>query len=302
MQMKKLLVFLFLGVLLLSTQACGDGEALEGEEAAPGSGDSASTSTLTVTNNTQTITICYLYISPTGEADWGEDKLQGTQVAPGEKYTLEVEPGTYDLKASDCDGTNETTREAQDLSTSSEWILTQDVSYTLNIINNTRDYTFCYLYVSPSDSSDWGEDYLQGVQIAPGGTHSVDLSPGIYNVKLEDCDHANPVTREAMDFSTPVSQNWELGQESPSSTDEVILKVRNDTANVTLCYLYVAPSDSSSPWGEDILRGTQIQPGGTFDVTVKPGSYKLKAIDCNQTGQVVNENLNVAGPTNWSVK
>lgn len=71
---------------------------------------------------------------------------------------------------------------------------------------------------------------------------------------------------------------------------------------MTICYLYVAISDSSVPWGKDILIGTQLAPGGIFDVTLPLGIYKAKAIDCDQTGQVLNENLDVTKNIIWYIK
>jgi hypothetical protein len=286
--MNKCILFLAVGVLMLSILACG-------------SSTDATVQALTIVNNTQNITICNLYISPTGNSDWGENKLAGAQIAPGETFNIDVEPGTYDLKVSDCDSANEVTREAQDLSGSFTWTLGQEASVpALEVVNATQGITFCYLYISPAGSGDWGEDKLQGTQIEPGKSFTIDVDGGAYDLKVEDCNHGSTAIQNAMEINSLV--RWTLNENASGSADgKVTLRVQNDTA-VSFCYLYVAGSDSSIPWGDDILRGTQIGPGGTFDVMLEPGFYKIKAIDCGQTGQVINENQDVTKSVLWSIK
>lgn len=56
-----------------------------------------------VTNNSS-ITICYLYLSPSEIAEWGEDQLgEENSIPPGASFTIfEIPAGTYDLRAEDC--------------------------------------------------------------------------------------------------------------------------------------------------------------------------------------------------------
>jgi hypothetical protein len=194
--MKKYMLFLAVGILLLSILACGSG--------------SVGAPSVKIINNTRTITFCYLYISPTGNSDWGEDKLQGTQIAPGETYTIdEVDPDTYDLKITDCDGASEITSNAQDLSNPFEWTLTENTP-TVKLINNTQNITFCYLYISPAGSGNWGENQMEGTQIAPGESFTVEVEPGTYDLKTTDCTGASELTREAQDLNSPFE--WTLIQ------------------------------------------------------------------------------------------
>jgi len=301
--MKRYILFLVMGVLIFSILACGSEEAGSTVEPTMSSTTSSTTtSTLTIMNNTQTITICYLYISPTTASDWGEDKLQGTQIAPGENYSIVVEAGIYDLKVSDCEGVNEITREAQDLSNPLNWGLAEETSNpALEIINNTQTVTICYLYISPAGSAAWGEDKLLGTKIEPGKSFSIDVESGIYDLKVEDCNHGSSTIQNALEINNLV--RWTLTESSSvDPSGKVTLRVQNDTANITICYLYIAGSDSSIPWGDDILRGSQIPPGGTFDFTLQPGFYKIKAIDCGQTGEVVNLHQDVTKSVIWSIK
>lgn len=57
------------------------------------------------------------------------------------------------------------------------------------------------------------------------------------------------------------------------------LTIRNDS-NITICYVYVTPSDVNT-WGSDRLGNQTIPPG--FEVTVfqiDPGANDLRAEDC----------------------
>ena len=67
------------------------------------SGPSGAGPSITLVNNSDE-TICYVYISPSTSDEWGEDWLGTTEVVgPGEQRTFEVDPGTYDLLATDSD-------------------------------------------------------------------------------------------------------------------------------------------------------------------------------------------------------
>ncbi len=142
---------------------------------------------LEIINETGT-DIWYVYISPTDADDWGEDWLAGDIIPAGESYTLTGIPeGVYDMQAEDESGTViETLWEAE---------IVEDIYWTvvggasLEVINNSEDI-IAALYVSPSDSDDWGEDWLGGVALKSGGSYVVEgLQDDImYDIKAEDVD------------------------------------------------------------------------------------------------------------------
>ena len=268
--MKKTIVILLIALLLFSLPAC------------------AAKPTVKIINNSQNATICHFYIADSGSGYWGEDLLQGARIAPGASQSVVLSAaGTYDMKVSDCDTGNAVTRNAEAISGLTVWTLDQATGpSTINIINQTQTITFCYLYAS-TDTTNWGDDLLQGTQI-----------------KLEDCDHAHPVLQQGQDFSAPATNlNWTVTENIPSPTDKVTLTIHNKTSDVTLCYLYLAPSDSSAPWGEDVLNGAQISPGAVFHLKITPGIYKAKVLDCAKISRVENDNLDLTNSeTTWSLK
>jgi hypothetical protein len=56
------------------------------------------------------------------------------------------------------------------------------------IIENQTDVEICYVYISPSDSDSWGEDWLGNETIPPGEERQIRLPPGEYDLKATDCD------------------------------------------------------------------------------------------------------------------
>ena len=76
---------------------------------------------ITLVNNSDE-TICYVYISPVESAEWGEDQLSPTEVIePSRQRVFEVDPGTYDLMAADCDGNEVSTVWGVNLTSSYTW-------------------------------------------------------------------------------------------------------------------------------------------------------------------------------------
>jgi len=65
---------------------------------------STTTGSLKVVNNSS-YTIYYLYVSPSGATTWGSDQLSTYTILPGYSYTLNLIPGTYDMRAESTNST-----------------------------------------------------------------------------------------------------------------------------------------------------------------------------------------------------
>jgi opacity protein-like surface antigen len=55
----------------------------------------------------------------------------------------------------------------------------------ITVINNTGEDIY-YLYVSRSDSDDWGDDLLDDDVLEPGEGYQVSLPPGTWDIQVED--------------------------------------------------------------------------------------------------------------------
>jgi hypothetical protein len=98
--------------------ACGGGAASDttggtttGDEATQASDTGGGGQVNSVNfNNTSDKDMCSLYLSPVSEEKWGNDQLQGQQLAAGATFKLNNVPvGDYDWKATPCDGSDELT-------------------------------------------------------------------------------------------------------------------------------------------------------------------------------------------------
>jgi hypothetical protein len=77
---------------------------------------------------------------------------------------------------------------------------------TLTIFNESSE-TICFVYISPSDSDEWGEDALgDGNLIEPGDTYTFDVVVGTYDLMAENCDGEVLGVQEGVDMSE--SKEW----------------------------------------------------------------------------------------------
>ncbi len=159
-------------------------------------------------------------------------------------------------------------------------------------ITNDSGVDVWYVYLSPSKSDDWGEDWLGDDIIRDGETYVIEGIPeGTYDAKAED------ENGEAVEIV------WEADVEGRMTwviTGMASLDVTNESDD-TIAYLYISPSDSTS-WGEDWLGEDVIEAGANYEVTGIPrGTYNIKATDPDDDSVEVLYNVSLSGPTGWTV-
>lgn len=69
----------------------------------------SSYATIQVANRTNQ-TIYYLYASPCDQNGWGSDRLGSSVISSGGSYTLQLEPGCWDFRASTQEGAHSDVR------------------------------------------------------------------------------------------------------------------------------------------------------------------------------------------------
>lgn len=149
---------------------------------------------LTITNMLD-VSVWYIYISPSGDSEWGEDWMGDDVMMPGDSYTFILESGIYDLAAVDPDDNVVAELYEVSLEGEQEWTLYEDVDedgfVELSLVNYSG-WDVCYVRISPSTADSWGDDWLSEDQIVGDGettTFMVSTSEPLYDLQALDCDY-----------------------------------------------------------------------------------------------------------------
>lgn len=168
---------------------------------------------------------------------------------------------------------------------------------------NASNVSICWLYISPSTSDEWGEDWLDQIgTISPGATERFYLTSGdVVDMQAEDCDgnildtqYNVSVPPDGLTYTvTGTSSSGPADNTTPTGA-EVPLEVVNNS-DVTICYLFISPS-SSDQWGGDWLEdiGT-IEPGFSATFYLSEGEVvDMQIEDCDRN--VLDNQYNVTIP------
>lgn len=259
----------------------------------PGGGGAGSTM-LTVINGTDT-DMCYLYISPTTSDMWGDDWLGSDIIPAGTSYTVTLAPGDYDMTIEDCTGETMGTQMGVTISGEMEWEFTDDGQQSsggssgsgygsLTVINNLggEGGHICYLYVSPSDWTEWGDDQL-GTDTIPAGTSYTisDIPVGTYDLLARNCQDI--VIGEEYGVYIDGDETWELIGAQQGAGSDADLTLINDSS-ATICTVLIGVPNSEW-WGNIIDQ--QLPPGGQVTVYLEPGTWALQAESCGVSGEII---------------
>lgn len=59
----------------------------------------------------------------------------------------------------------------------------------VTLVNNSGE-TICYVYISPTESEYWGDDWLGSSEvITSGDRRGFDVEDGVYDLMVEDCSN-----------------------------------------------------------------------------------------------------------------
>lgn len=76
----------------------------------------------------------------------------------------------------------------------------QSVAAGTFLISNQTSGTVCYAMFSPASDPNWGPDQLGSSTIGSGETYAWTVGLGVWDVKLEDCDHNTVLERRGVDI------------------------------------------------------------------------------------------------------
>lgn len=175
---KKILLVIICISCLLVVVGCGNSEPVIDEE------DGIS---IEVVNRTEAIIISYAVIFGDNLEEWGEDLLGDEVINPGETFTSILPEGRYDLSL--------LTYELY--AVHNVWAITEDIRVEVGgedkapiLVENNSGFDIVLFFISPSESDDWGEDWLGEAGYIPAGTgrRFFFVQPGEYDFLAIDSD------------------------------------------------------------------------------------------------------------------
>ena len=189
--MKRWSVLIMVGVLLVTTLACGG----------RGNGGASNAGQIKIeVVNYAPEDICYVYISDSNSIEWGDDQLGNEDtIVTGDSMTFEFPKGEYDARVENCD----------EVVMETAWRITSNATITAGasdatswvLFDNQSSVDVCYVFISPSDSDDWGDDWMGGNENVPSGERRLFyVSPGTYDLLAQDCDRQDLVKVSDVDL------------------------------------------------------------------------------------------------------
>ncbi|MFO7952673.1 MAG: hypothetical protein R6U91_07725 [Bacillota bacterium] len=120
-----------------------------------------------VVNNTEEIMISYVLFYGPDLEEWGEDLLGDEEIPPGEEKIFVMPEGEYTVIPM----TYNYYLLPGARNVSDDYILEigEEGKFPIQVTNAKEETDIGFLYLSPSDSEDWGEDWL-GEEVIPAGT------------------------------------------------------------------------------------------------------------------------------------
>lgn len=169
------------------------------------------------------------------------------------------------------------------------------------VMNNTSGQTICYVNISLTKDTTWGEDRLGPTEtIPPSGSRTFEISPDTYDLRALDCDRNEIDTQRDVNMSGTYTWNVQGGDVLPDTEGTASVIVSNDSEQV-ICYVRISPAGSPT-WGEDQLGPTGLIGVGedrTFEIS--PGAYDLRVENCDNDEIDTQWGINVIGTYTWDV-
>lgn len=143
----------------------------------------------------------------------------------------------------------------------------------IEVVNRAPE-DICYVYISESNSDEWGDDQLgDNDTITTGGSMTFGFPKGEYDVRLENCDEV------VMETGWQITSNATITAGANGATSWVLF---DNQSSVDVCYVFISPANGDD-WGDDWMGGNENVPSGEMRLFyVKPGAYDLLAQDCDQ--------------------
>ena len=199
--------------------------------------------------------IGFLFIAASDEDDWGDDWLNGDTIADGETYQITGIPdGVYDMQANDME--NFVIQEIWSVEVKGNFAWTVNLDVALEIYNYSTE-TIAEIYIAPSDSDTWGDDWLAGDEIAVDDFYYfTGMDTGLYDIKAVDADE--DVIETVYNFSIEGPYYLDIVGKT-LLPDNAVLRFEDDFA------------DNRNSWGQSENDDVRYNPpaNGEFCIDIK---------------------------------
>jgi len=189
---------------------------------------------VTITNSLGDYDIVNILVDPSDEP-WTQNRMGMDILEPGESFTVKVVPGNWDIMITDEDYDTYTLWQVEVGEAGFSWDVTledMDEVWTeeevvdpvllevgegdafVEITNGLGGWDIFYVWVDPTNSQ-WGDDRLAADILMPGSILTVNLDPGVYDIRCEDED-GDTYTRWGIEvgpegyFWTVTLDDWDL--------------------------------------------------------------------------------------------
>jgi hypothetical protein len=158
------------------------------------------------------------------------------------------------------------------------------------LVVNESGTDICSVHISPVDSEDWGDNWIDEPPIAPGKVAFYELDEGLWDVKIEDCDgHIMHAVRDAS-IQYPYIL---IVSEGGGPTAPVTI---TNAGQVPICNVYISPPIAQD-WGDDWMgEDTTIEPGASQTFEVPMSFYDFRVTDCDDLDLGAEYEVEIGGP------
>jgi hypothetical protein len=168
---------------------------------------------------------------------------------------------------------------------------------TLTVVNDLTA-TVCGIYISPTASEYWGDNWLGPNSTMPAGSsRAFTIEPGIWDLNALDCDGHS--LSETYEHAINGDATWSLASTSTAigtieNADSSVIVVNNSAMDI--CFIYITPP-TSDMWGGDWLGSNYVPAGTSHTLPITAGTWDVMARNCD--GQVMDEQYGVAINGDW---
>jgi|GEM_PF-591267 len=225
--------------------------------------------------------IWYVYISPVEDDYWGNDLLGSEILWAGESHDFYLTPGAYDLRVDDSDQNALQTEWNLNIRSDQTWVFSGSDSggggggeYRFTIQNQSNEDIW-YVYISPSENTTWGSDWLGADILWAGESYDFYVDAGSYDLRLADSSSSE--LQEEYGINITGDYIWTFtgnGGGGGGGGDEVRFTIQNNS-DEDIWYVYLSPSEDTT-WGPDQLGSSILWAGDSHDFYVTPGTYDLR--------------------------